>query len=161
MMLIHMQVSTATHIQVHHAMMRQLFQHMIQKSQPCMYIALSISIQIEPHINIRFTGGTFHLRFPFAGKDNLTHLVPCAVIAQHHPLGTQVASKHQVSLSIPYHPTRLQVIISLHILAEHTCTRLTCGEIVLWETTVDMYGIKVDTLTMQNVKHKLMGGQEV
>ena len=161
MMLIHMKVTLAVHAQVHHAMVGQLFQHMVQESQSSMYVTLSVSIQIEFHRDICFAGSALDLCYPFSGKHHLTYTVPVTVGPYLHSPCTQIVCQHEICLPVPYHPRGLQVIVGLHVSGEHGSTRLACGQVFLWKTTVYEYLVEVHPLAVQYVQHKLMCGQEL
>ena len=67
MMSVHMQVALHTHCQVEQAVSGKAVQHVIEKTDPCLNLAFSASVQIQLDCNIRF------LRFPFDNGTPFIH----------------------------------------------------------------------------------------
>ena len=114
-MLIHIEVTLAAHIQVHHAVVGQLLQHVVKETEARMYVALTIAVQIETHLDVGLAGRSLDSGSALPGKHHLAHLVPGAGLAELHTLCAQIVGQHEVSIPVAYHPTAGQVVIALQI----------------------------------------------
>ena len=91
MVLIYFKISLGMYGEIHHAMLTNLFQHVVEEAQSCRYIALARTIEIYLDIDVCFLGGALHLSDTVTCKENFSYLVPIhSVFAENEALATEI-----------------------------------------------------------------------
>ena len=105
MMLVNVQVTITTHIQVNHAMLAYLLKHVVEESQTRLDITLTCTFKIHAHGNIRLMSGTGNLSSTLSCKENLRSSLPRRGIAGSNleELTTEVLSQLGITLTIAYY----------------------------------------------------------
>lgn len=162
MMLIHVEVALRMDCQVHHAMLADLVQHVVEEAQPGVHVGLSRSVKIDLHVYIRLFRHAVHLSDALAGKKHLGYLVPGhAILVQYQRPAAQIGSQLGVSLPVADDITVLKIILRIaDIFLQHPCPRLAHGRIVLGEMAVDELVVEMDALSLQCLEYKVVNRPE-
>ena len=158
--LIHVQIALAADVEVDHPMLGNLFQHMVEEAKAGLYVALTVAVQADAHLNVCLLCGTLYTCRSFTSKEQLGNLFPSHVRAQYEAAATEVLRKLGIRLSVANDEAAIQVVFTCHIVGQHSCARLACRQVVLGEAAVDVDGIEGDALAFQYVEHEVLCGPE-
>ena len=156
MMFVHLQIALTTNIEVNHAMLGNLFQHVVEEAEARLYVTPSVAVQTDAHIYVCLLCRAPDAGCAFAGKKKFGNLFPSQVGTQNKTAATEILSQFRVCLPVANDIAACQIIVPRHIVGQHACSRLACRQVVLRKTAVDMDGIEGDTLAFQYVEHEVL-----
>ena len=93
MMFIHIKISIAADIEVHHTMLGYLLQHVIEKSQTRLDITFPIAIQIDAYMNVSLFGSTSNLEGTLTCKDEFCYFPLIHSRPQDKTLAAKICGK--------------------------------------------------------------------
>lgn len=137
-----------------------LLQHVVEESQASMNVGLSATVKVETNRDICLIGLALHLSKAFSGKSYLGYASPIVVIGYDERVAPQITGKLGIAIPVTYHKTVFEVVFPIHILSEHSRTRLASRQIIGWETAVNMDGLEFNAFALQYIEHEIVGRPE-
>ena len=160
--LVYIQVALAHDVQVYLSVFGYLFEHVVEESETCIYVASAVSVDVHSYTYGSLFSGTFYRSRAFAGKKNFGNLRPShSITTENKRLAAEVFGKLCIRITVANHIRILQVVlVVIHVFAQHSRSRLTHGRVVLGEVVVDMLGLKHDVLGSQCLYYEVVYGQK-
>ena len=78
---VHMKVALGMHCQVHHSVLADLFEHVVEESQAGFYVAFASAVEVYTYVDVGLFGRTAHFCGAFPGKEYFGNLIPCHAVA--------------------------------------------------------------------------------
>ena len=153
MVFIDMEVAIATDVEVGHAVLGYLFEHVVEEAKSRLDVCFSVAVQVDAHLDVRFLCSTFHALYALSCKDKLGNLLPVHVVAQDETTASEVLCQLGIGGSVADDEASLQVVSVCHVVGKHGCSGLTSGKMVFGKTAVNVDSVEGDALALQNVEH--------
>ena len=146
------------HGQVHHAMLANLFQHVVEEAQARLDVTMSVAVQIYLNIYVCLLGGTLYFCCPFAAKSYLGSLVPTANLQES---AADVLGKLAVGVAVAYDVAMLDVVFGIvNIFLNQTRIGFTRRRIVFRKVWVDENVVERYAFALQRIEDEVMHGPE-
>ena len=161
-MLIDIKVALGVDGEVHHAMLADLFQHMVEEAQTCGYVTLARAVKVHADVDVGLLGGALHLSDAVASKENFCYLVPVhSVLAEDEALAAQVLCQLRIRLSVSNHITLCEIVLRIvDVFLQHADSWLAHRRVVLREMAVDELLLEVYSFALQSLDDEVVDRPE-
>ena len=162
MVLVNLQVAFRVDRQVHHTVLANLFQHVVEESQARSDIRFACAVKVQMYINICFLRCALHFCSPFASKEYLSNLVPRhSVLTENQSLATKVFSQLAVGIAVADDVAVGKVVfLIIYIGSQHAGARFSHRRIVFREMAVDELLVESDAFAFQRLKNEVVNRPE-
>jgi hypothetical protein len=134
--------------------MGYLFEHVVEKSQSGVYVALSAAVEVQFYGYVGFFRGAVDLCRALSREYNLGYTFPRHTVApDNQSLASDILGKPAVGVSVADGHVVLGVV---HIFAHKTCGWLARAGIVFGEVAVYQYVVERDTFSFKRLKNKVV-----
>ena len=177
-MFVDVEVALCIHGQRHAAVVGDLCEHVVEEAQPRGDFAVEVaaSVEVQADGDLRFAGLAPNFDPAFAAADELgdfgprvgdqragvggpglvEHPEPLGGGRQQDAPGPEVAGQQDVGHAVADDVTRREVVFAVRVAAEHPCSGLARGGVVVREATVDQLVVECDALAPQRREHLFM-----
>src|ERR1700733_600477 len=165
-MLVDVQIAAASQIEREAAMLRDLFQHVIEKSQAGDDCAWAFARQIDFHMDVGFLGLAVHLRMPRlpedAPGDGGPGFVHIAFQAYPKSLQPQIGGEFHVRVAVADHVAACFVDgLRGEVFPHHADPGLAAGTVLAFVMRADAYRLELDSLRLEQVQDEPMRALEI
>ncbi len=156
-MFVDMQVAVAEDLQINVSVARNLLEHVVEEAQSRVNVAASLAIEVHADADFRLCRIALHRGDALTSINHFLHLLPVG----EKILAAKVLRQLSVAIAVADHKAVRKVVVSRQILAQHAGARFARGETFRGEAAVDVDGVELHALALQDVEHQVLRGPEV